>query len=116
MFTSATIQTKYVEGFRYLNNVKTKKHIKGYDLLDHSKLNTTSKLRVKDYDTTRYINYNHKRQPLKSVIYNLKKAHKKFIINNMYLIVEGLEPIKIYYSNKLLSNKTRDSKIVDLMK
>ena len=116
MFTNATIQTKYVQGFRYLNNVKTKKHIKGYDLLDHSKLNTTSKLRVKDYDLTRYVNYNHKRQPLKSVVYNLKKEHKKFLINNMYLIVENLEPIKIYYSNKLVSNKRKDNKILDLMK
>ena len=116
MFTNATIENKYVEGFRYLDNVKTKKHIKGYDLLDHSKLNTTSKLRVKDYDKTRYVNYNNKKQPLKSVIYTLKKEHKHFMINNMYLIIQGVKPIKIYYSNRLLSNRKRDNKINDLMK
>lgn len=112
---NAKIRYKYNVNYMTLPSHKKGKHIKSNDMIDTSKQYTLTYMIASKNDTTKYVIYDNKKQPLKSVISTIKYLNRKgydiqYQLSDTTLFVKNDGVITQY--NILASNKL-DIKKVD---
>lgn len=106
---NAKIRYKYNVNYMTLPSHKKGKHIKSNDMIDTSKQYTLSYMIASKNATTKYVIYDNKKQPLKSVISTIKHLNRKgndirYQLSDTTLFVKDngvITQYKIIASNKL---------------
>lgn len=106
---NAKIRYKYNVNYMTLPSHKKGKHIKSNDMIDTSKQYTLSYMIASKNNTTQYVIYDNKKQPLKSVISTIKYLNRKgndiqYQLSDTTLFIKDngvITQYKIMASNKL---------------